>query len=154
MAIPDTLTSKATEPGGTGQTVTIPMDEFAHLRAIEATARRFTRSGFYPTAAMSQPQCEAYIALRDTLLSGSNKGASRLGVPSNPFVLGLMIVCDACGSLMNGEYVLPEGGKQMVVAVDKCACDSPLLSQDSDQEGRPKEPARPSDPRGGATKAR
>lgn len=50
--------------------------------------------------------------------------------PVDPFKLELMIVCDACGSLMKGAFVLREEcSQQTVIAVDKCPCNSPLVSE-------------------------
>lgn len=44
----------------------------------------------------------------------------------DPYLLGLMVVCDDCGSLMGSSIVIPDGGRQIVIVVDKCGCDSPL----------------------------
>lgn len=40
--------------------------------------------------------------------------------------LGLMVVCDACGSIVGASWVAVNGARQMVIVVDKCGCDSPL----------------------------
>lgn len=44
--------------------------------------------------------------------------------------LGLMVVCNACGSIVDASWVAVSGSRQMVVVVEKCKCDSPLLEPD------------------------
>lgn len=44
------------------------------------------------------------------------------GPRPDPFILDVMIVCNPCGSLMKGQWVEVEGGRQVAIAVEKCTC--------------------------------
>lgn len=43
--------------------------------------------------------------------------------------LGIMVVCNACGSLMDASWVNPDGSRQAVIVVEKCNCNSPLMKE-------------------------
>lgn len=45
--------------------------------------------------------------------------------------LGLVVVCDACGSIVGASWVAVNGARQMVIVVEKCPCDSPLIKEAS-----------------------
>ena len=48
--------------------------------------------------------------------------------------LGIMVVCNACGSLMDASWVNPGGSRQAVIVVEKCKCSSPLMEDSLDDD--------------------
>lgn len=46
--------------------------------------------------------------------------------------LGIMVVCNACGSIVDASWVNPDGTRQAVIVVEKCLCDSPLMKEACD----------------------
>lgn len=72
---------------------------------------------------MPKPEFEKYEALIDAM---RKKGVTPPQHDQRR-ELGLMVVCDACGSIVDASWVAFNGRRQMVIVVQKCSCDSPLL---------------------------
>lgn len=50
-------------------------------------------------------------------------------LPIHPLELKVAVVCDACGCIVKASWVArEEAPREMIIVVEKCNCDSPLLN--------------------------
>lgn len=72
---------------------------------------------------------------KETLIRERLERLERVSVQPHPLQLSIDVICNDCGRLMSASFTVPDisdvNSKQLIICVDRCKCDSPLIRDEN-----------------------